>query len=221
MYNILDQIELMLEQVFDKLPYAKLKPLDVKARWGIVSIFPLLIFILVYFLLINSTSTETSALREELSTTKGQVTIGRKIKAKLPELEKQLSELNYHLSLMREQLPSKREIPGLLDEISNSGIQSGLEFVFFKPGKEKEEDFYSEVPVSLEMIGSFHDLLRFFDEVSRLKRIITISSLNISSTKKKSKKTQSAGTAIKARCIATTYRYLEHKVDVKKKKKKK
>ncbi len=212
MADILDSIEIAIEDILDKIPYAKLAPINFKGRWAMVVVIPLIIFLLVFFLFIKGVMAETGLLSEDLAKTSMKVMINRNLEKNMPKLTGQIAQLNSQLATLKEQLPGKKEIPDLLDQLSNIGIQSGLKFLTFKPEKEKAQDFYALVPVKLKMLGPFHNLVSFFDQVRRMPRIITISGLNISRYKQRSAK-GSQGTLVLAKCTAVTYRFLEARVD--------
>lgn len=205
-------LETLQENLFSKVPYGQLTGINEKARWGAVAAVPLVFVLLAYFLLVKGTMEESDKVREELLKTQKDVQVKEALERRLPEFEKKIAELDNQLTLIRRQLPEKREIPNLLDDISNMGTQSGLEFQLFKPLPEDEKDFYSDVPVDLVMRGTFHSVVEFFDKVSRMPRIVTISNLAISkvSTKVKAK---TKGQLIEAKCKAVTFRFLESKVD--------
>ena len=103
-------------------------------------------------------------------------------------------------SLLR-QLPNTTEVPDLLVDITQAGLGRGLEFALFRPEKEQPKDFYAELPISVEVRGSYHELAQFISDVAALPRIVTFGDISISSNGKDNKLTMSA----KAR----TYRYLE------------
>jgi len=105
-------------------------------------------------------------------------------------------------------LPDKREIPNLLKNISQQGLDAKLEFRLFSPQPEKPKDFYMEIPVSMEVRGEYQNVLNFFDRVGRMDRIVNI--LNISMKPDKPLSTQ-----LLTRCTAVTYRF-KGKDDVKK-----
>ena len=98
-------------------------------------------------------------------------------------------------------LPEKKEIPSLLENVSLSGQDSGLEFLNWRPNADKVIDFYAEIPVSIEVVGGYHNLALFFDKVSRMSRIVNIRDIDISSGKSPGE--------LDARCTAVTYRFLE------------
>jgi type IV pilus assembly protein PilO len=118
-------------------------------------------------------------------------------------------------------LPSDKEIPELLEQVSKLGTERGLEFLTFKPQGEALREYYAEVPVSLEVTGKFHDVLLFFDDISQLPRIVTIGDMKIqsvvdtgggksvpSSSKSGRPEAKPSG-GVQMTCIATTYRFLE------------
>jgi type IV pilus assembly protein PilO len=212
MVDFFDTIEIAVENIFNKIPYAKLAPINFKGRWAMVVSFPIIIFLLVFFLFIKGVMAETGLLSEDLEKTSRKVMINRNLEKNMPKLTGQIQQLDSQLETLKRQLPGKKEIPDLLDQISNIGIQAGLKFLTFKPKSEKAEDFYALVPVKLKMLGPFHNLVSFFDQVRRMPRIITISDLTISRYKKRSGK-GARETLVMAKCTAVTYRFLEARVD--------
>lgn len=111
-------------------------------------------------------------------------------------------------------LPDQKEIPGLLTSISNLGNQSGLEFVLFKPKDEVQKDFYAEIPVEIIVVGPYHNVVLFFDKVSRLPRIVSISGVNIIDPKM-----LHGSMVVRTSCTATTYRFTGIKAESEKDKK--
>jgi len=143
-----------------------------------------------------------------------------KIKArKLKKFEAEQIEVETQFREALNLLPNKREIPSLLRSITQLGSDAELEFLLFSPNKEKARDFYIEIPVSMEVSGSYHDVATFFDKVGRMKRIVNILDISMKPVKSRS-------TNLTTTCNAVTYRF-KRKVDDKtktaknKKKKKK
>lgn len=215
MFNrIEDLYEEFRENLFKKLPYDSLLPIDVRIRWGVVVVVPIIFFLLFYTLFIQSMVSETLELREQLEFAKKDNEASRKIENYLPILKQQIEKLDEQLVIITSQLPEKKEIPDLLDQVSNFGIGSGLEFQTFKPVEEIEKDFYAEVLVEIKLVGSFHNVVAFFDKISRMPRILTISDLEIKEYADPKGKGLSE-TAVIASCNAITYRFIEDKVDTK------
>ncbi len=101
----------------------------------------------------------------------------------LAAFKREYRHLEQSLEQAMAQLPDKKEIPSLLENISNLGRESGLDVSLFKPGAQKPKDFYAEVPVDIKLVGSFHNLLTFFYSVGNLPRIVNISDLSINKSK--------------------------------------
>jgi type IV pilus assembly protein PilO len=118
--------------------------------------------------------------------------------------EATLDELQAKLSVAVRQLPNSKELPVLLTDISSLGKNAGLDFKAFRPTPENHKDFYAEVPIEIEFTGNFHDVVRFFDEISRLPRIVNIGELNMQIDRE-----DSVTTTLHVKGEARTFRFLE------------
>lgn len=126
------------------------------------------------------------------------------IVANLAAFKREYRRLEQSLMQAMAQLPDKKEIPSLLENISNLGRESGLEVSLFKPGAQKPKDFYAEVPVDINLVGTYHNLLTFYYRVGSLPRIVNISDLSI-----KKSKDGATPSSLDTACRATTYKFLE------------
>ena len=134
------------------------------------------------------------------------------VQAELDKTKKAVEKLNYWRSQMNQKeleyktvmraLPEKEEIPTLLAGISQAGKDAGLEFLLFKPKKESNKTFYAEIPVDINVSGSYHQVAVFFDKVSNLSRIVNIRDIKMAPTK-------SGSTTLTTSCQAVTYKFLE------------
>ena len=80
-------------------------------------------------------------------------------------------------------IPDTKEIPSLLTSISNQGSGAGLDLPSFVPGAERAKDFYAEIPISLAVTGTYHNVGYFLDAVSKLPRIVNVDKVNLSGAK--------------------------------------
>jgi type IV pilus assembly protein PilO len=119
----------------------------------------------------------------------------------LPAYKEQMEEMEQTFGSLLRQLPNTTEVPDLLVDITQAGLGRGLEFELFRPEREQPKDFYAELPISIQVRGTYHELAQFVSDVAALPRIVTFGDITISSRGKDDKLTMSA----KAR----TYRYLE------------
>ncbi|GMR19492.1 MAG: type 4a pilus biogenesis protein PilO [Gammaproteobacteria bacterium] len=119
----------------------------------------------------------------------------------LPAYKQQMVEMEQTFGSLLRQLPDSAEVPDLLVDITQAGLGRGLEFILFKPGKERPAEFYAELPISLKVKGSYHELAQFISDVAALPRIVTFGNIQIVSKKSGGELTMSA--------TAKTYRYLD------------
>lgn len=93
--------------------------------------------------------------------------------------DQELERLTKELSIALSELPSDREIPGLLKGISQLGKKVGLEVRRFSPLPEERREYVAEVPVELEVEGSFHEVAMFFDRLSKMNRIVYVQDIEM------------------------------------------
>lgn len=134
-----------------------------------------------------------------------QVFLDKKRQAiNLETYKQQMVEIEKTFGALLKQLPDRSQMDGLLTDINQAGLERGLEFELFKPGQEVQADFYAEMPISIKVIGSYHNLGLFASDVSRLSRIVTLNNLSITSGNKEVK-----DSFLVMEAVAKTYRYLD------------
>ncbi|MBF0455901.1 MAG: type 4a pilus biogenesis protein PilO [Magnetococcales bacterium] len=107
------------------------------------------------------------------------IALKRRMLMRLPKLREELAILKEKEAKAARKLPSKKEIPALLTDISNAGHEQGLEFTLFAPKPELPMDVYAKVPVEINVRGPFHETVLFMNQVARLSRIVTFFDLEI------------------------------------------
>ncbi len=152
----------------------------------------------------SATSEELVAAKEEVEDLHTQISTQRRLISKLPQVKKEVRQLEVKLEQAKQELPDKREIPELLASISDLATDAGLEVALFKPKAENIREFYAEVPVAVSVHGSFHQVATFFDEVGQLDRIVNITNINLVEPK-----VNDSVIKLRADCVTTTFRYLE------------
>lgn len=104
--------------------------------------------------------------------------VGKKRQAvNLDLYQAQKAEINRVFGALLKQLPNKTEIEALLVEINQSGLGRGLQFELFRPGAESNKEFYAELPISVRLTGTYHDLGAFASDIGRLSRIVTLNNI--------------------------------------------
>lgn len=178
-------------------------------RLGALVILGLLVFGLGYYLIIQPNLTIYDDLSQKTET----------LKVEFEKLQHQASNLNAYknqMALMQErfgnmlkQLPTQNEMPSLLEDVSKTGIASGLTFELFAPAPEIKHDFYIELPISIVVKGNYNQLAIFLSRVAEMSRIVTLHDFVIETQKAdKNKKAQDEELVMKI--TATIYRYRTH-----------
>jgi type IV pilus assembly protein PilO len=116
--------------------------------------------------------------------------------------KKQMVEMEETFSYLLKQLPATHETPGLLDDITYAGTSTGLTFVKINwmPEIEKEE-FYTELPIKIDVVGDYHQFGNFVSEVAKLPRIVSLHDFSVTMDKEE---------RLIFNVVAKTYRYKEN-----------
>ena len=111
--------------------------------------------------------------------------LGKKTQAVNLDLHKQqLREIDTQFGALLKQLPNKSQMDALLVDINQSGLSRGLQFELFRPATtESAKEFYSELPIQVKVIGTYHDMGAFAADVGQLPRIVTLNDVSIAAGK--------------------------------------
>jgi len=112
----------------------------------------------------------------------------------------QLREIDSSFGALLKQLPNRSQMDALLVDINQAGLGRGLQFDLFKPAaQESAKDFYSELPIQLKVVGTYHDMGQFAADISQLPRIVTLNDISLTAAKD----------SITMDATAKTFRYLD------------
>jgi type IV pilus assembly protein PilO len=137
---------------------------------------------------------EEATLKEQFSSKAFQA-------ANLDAYKDQMQEMEVSFGALLKQLPSDTEVPGLLEDITRTGLGSGLEFEEIKLLPEAAQQFYIELPIQITVVGSYHDLATFVSGVASLPRIVTLHDFNLVPV------SVEASSKLRMSILAKTYRY--------------
>jgi len=123
-------------------------------------------------------------------------------KAELEDLQKEQREL-------LKALPKRAEIPSFLASVQEQAELVGLEVLSVDIGQEAPQDQYLRIPVKMEVRGSYHQIARFFRNVSELQRIVNVENLSITPDKDKGggDGMGAAPPKLRAKFVAATFRF--------------
>ena len=144
---------------------------------------------------INQEKVKEEGLRKTFLTKKSEA-------INLPAYQKQLEDIEKQFGALLKQLPGKSEMDALLTDINQAGLGRGLQFELFKPAaQETRRDFYAELPISIKVTGSYHDMGAFASDIGKLSRIVTLENIALASAGK--------GGGLTLDALAKTFRYLD------------
>lgn len=119
--------------------------------------------------------------------------------ANLDAYRAQKEEMKKSLAALVSQLPSDTEVPGLLEDIDERGVESGLDINGIKLQPERAKEFYIELPIDIEMVGGYHDMGAFVSGIAAMPRIVTLHDYDM--------KMDKGGALLSIQIKAKTYRY--------------
>jgi type IV pilus assembly protein PilO len=163
---------------------------------------------LVWWLFVSDLRTQLASLertegdlRSEFETKQGRA-------ANLEPLKQQLAQMEQQLQQMLRQLPSKTEMPDLIIDISQTALATGISNELFQPGPEVPREFYAEKPISLRMVGTYHQFGAFVSGVASLPRVVIMTMHDIVLTPRGDSKI-GPDTTLQLAGTVKTYRYLD------------
>lgn len=157
----------------------QIERLPAAARFGLLVGVFLAVIGLYWVTIYGGERNKLNQKRVQLTKVQSEIAEARAVASNLKSFQEQRELLRKELEGALQRLPNDTELPGLLTDVSSLGKKSGLEIRAFNPGQKVNKGFYAEVPIQLEFYGSYHDLGRFFDRLSRLSRIVNVTELRM------------------------------------------
>ncbi|PVZ68275.1 type 4a pilus biogenesis protein PilO [Pelagibaculum spongiae] len=155
-----------------------------------------------YYFVVQDQGAKLQREQKQEQTLRTQFEAKQQKAANIDLYKKQMVVMQDSFGALLRQLPAETEVPGLLEDISHTGISNGLKFNVINLQAENAVEFYAELPISIEVIGEYHQLGEFVSNVAGLPRIVTLHDFSISTSKNKENKSRLA-----MKIQAKTYRY--------------
>jgi type IV pilus assembly protein PilO len=186
----------------NEIDFNNLGSMPVPIRAGIIGVLCLVLVALGYVLDIQGMRSDLASAQQQEISLKKDFEEKQNKAANLEGYKQQMKDMEDAFGTMLRQLPSKNEVADLLVDVTQTGLANGLTIETVKPGAEKPLDFYAEMPISLEVSGSYHDFGGFVSGVAALPRIVTLHDISITPQSGK-------GGRLLMKAAAKTYRYLD------------
>jgi len=161
-----------------------------------------LVCVLYYFLIYQGKQDEIERTSKRLAELNQNYQEVKAASEGLEALKVEITKLDQQLMESLAQLPEEKQIASLLRSFDDLASSSGLDISQVTPNAEVARDFYSEIPIELEVRGGYHNIAIFFDKISKLKRVINVSGLKLSEPIE-----ENGEIKVTANCVATTFRF--------------
>lgn len=162
-------------------------------------ILPAVVFYVVFY---QPKATIIQSLENTRTKSESSLALAKKKASNLEAFKKEADTAQLQFDIKAALLPKEKEIPKLLKDISALGSNAGLEFISFKPLGDRPKDFYSEIPVSIKVNGPYHNVGFFFDQISKLERIVSVTNVRMGGPKK-----EGGEMLLNSDCQLVTYRF--------------
>jgi type IV pilus assembly protein PilO len=192
---------------FNELNMDNIGQWPMPAKIMLIFVMGLFVVGLGYWLIIKSNLESYDALTKQEKTLKEEFELNQQQSANLLLYRTQMVEMEQRFGSMLKKLPTQNEMPGLLEDISKTGISSGLTFELFAPMPEIQHDFYIELPIKIAVVGNYHQLAVFVSRIVQMNRIVTLHDFTIEGIPQDKQKTVVPMDQLIMHMTAKIYRY--------------
>jgi type IV pilus assembly protein PilO len=180
-------------------------------QWGAVIAGGAIVSAALYFTVFKSQAAKNTTAQTALQDKIRENNELESYRPKLKQIEQQLTELKQQLEIEQRIVPDEKQVDAFITMMDSESVKAGVEVRRYSAKDVKPAQYYTEVPFDMEMDGPYYSMLNFFDRVSKLERIVNVSSLLVSTTRNpqgaKSKHTYqyAPNESVVATFTATTY----------------
>jgi type IV pilus assembly protein PilO len=137
------------------------------------------ILVAMYMLLYQPKLDELKLATDEEISLRAEFSEKQRLAVNLPAYKEQMIEIKERFDKVLRQLPEASEVPALLVDISEAGLEQGLVFQRFKPSKAEQKNFYVRLPIQIQASGTYHQLAGFISAIANFQRVVTVGDLEI------------------------------------------
>ncbi|SRR5216684_877099 len=180
-------------------------------QWGLAMGVAVLLSAALYFTYFKTQRTANETAQQALDAKVAENAQLEPYRPKLAEMDRQVANLKQQLEIERHIVPDEKEVDGFIRMLDAEALKAGVELRRYTARPTSSKEFYTEVPFELELDGPYYSMLHFFDQVSKLERIVNVSDLLVANTKKGSEAKAkhvyqyAPNESVVATCVATTF----------------
>jgi type IV pilus assembly protein PilO len=192
---------------FRQIDFTDLGSAPTTVRYTLLTLLLIVILVAGYYLLISDKWDELEQVKQQEFALRSDFENKQQKAANLEAYEAQLEEMRELLQTMFRQLPSKTEMDKLLVDVSQTALAAGIDVQLFQPLAESPRDFYAERPISVRMLGDYHQFGDFVSGVASLPRVVILTMHDISLRKASGRDAGSGRLVLEGQ--VKTYRYID------------
>lgn len=180
-------------------------------QWGALAGIAVVLSCALYFTEFKSQQEANAAAQVSLDAKLRENAELESYRPRLAEMDRQVASLKQQLEIERKIVPDEKEVEGFIKMLDAEATKAGVEIRRYTADPVASKEFYSEAPFELELDGPYYSVLKFFDQVGHLERIVNVSGMLMSTTKKPSDaKTKhiyqyAPNESVVATCTASTF----------------
>ncbi|HXJ89521.1 MAG TPA: type 4a pilus biogenesis protein PilO [Candidatus Binatia bacterium] len=152
-------------------------------QWGLVILGGAVVSGALWFLVFKGQNEKNAAAQHALEDKIRENNELESYRPKLKQMEQQLAELKQQLEIEQRIVPDEKQVDGFITMMDGEATKAGVELRRYTAKDGKQQQYYTEVPFDMELDGPYYSVLNFFDRVSKLERIVNVSSLLVATTK--------------------------------------
>ena len=190
---------------------ASFKDLPAKAQMGIIVGVVVALCAGFYFLVLKDQMAKNEKDLKAATDKEAEVQKLEPYQAKLEDLNRQIASLQLQLEIQKRIVPDEKESDQFMKMMQDTATAAGVEVRRYNQENGNTKEFYTEVPFAVDVDGPYYSLLKFFEQVGKLERIINIGNLKVASVRKaneagvKNQYAYAPGESVVASCKATTF----------------
>jgi type IV pilus assembly protein PilO len=180
-------------------------------QWGLTLGAAVLVSTALFFTYFKTQRAENVKAQKELTAKLQENAQLEPYRTKLADIDRQIANLQQQLEIERRIVPDEKEVDNFMRMLDAEALKAGVWLRRYTADPSNSKEFYTEVPFQIEIDGPYYSMLTFFDQVSKLERIINIGNLLVatpkdaSEVKAKHKYQYAPNESVVATCTATTF----------------
>ncbi|MDX1604970.1 MAG: type 4a pilus biogenesis protein PilO [Candidatus Competibacterales bacterium] len=180
------------------------------ARIGLIIIIIAAVGAAGYYFHVKDQIAELERVRQQETSLRSEFEEKQKVVANLDAYRARIEELRGMLAELVKQLPTRTEMPDLLEEVSNLGRSNGLQFRLFRPAGERRQEFFVNVPIQIQATASYHQFGEFVSSIAAMERIVTLEQASLGLA---DNRIEPGSKPLNVSATLQTYRYVEEGED--------